>query len=59
MRAFAPSASHFLSSREARSGFCEAEVHRLNGELLLTQDASNAAQAEQCFRTAIDIAHQQ
>ena len=31
----------------------EAEVHRLEGELLLARDASNAAQAEQSFRTEI------
>jgi class 3 adenylate cyclase/predicted ATPase len=37
----------------------EPEVHRLKGELLLAQDASNAAQAEQSFRTAIDIARKQ
>ena len=37
----------------------EAEVHRLKGELLLKQDASNAAQAEQSFRTAIDISRRQ
>ncbi len=37
----------------------EAEVHRLKGELLLMQDASNAAQAEQSFRTAIDISRRQ
>jgi class 3 adenylate cyclase/tetratricopeptide (TPR) repeat protein/ribosomal protein L40E len=37
----------------------EAEVHRLKGELLLAQDASNAAQAEQSFRTAIDISRKQ
>ena len=37
----------------------EAEVHRLKGELLLAQDASNAAQAEQSFRTAIEIARRQ
>jgi predicted ATPase/class 3 adenylate cyclase len=37
----------------------EAEVHRLKGELLLAQDASNAAQAEQSFRTAIDISRRQ
>ncbi len=35
--------------------FYEAEVHRLKGELLLAQDASNAAPAVQCFRTALDI----
>ncbi len=37
----------------------EAEVHRLKGELLLAQDASNAAQAEQSFRTAVDISRKQ
>jgi predicted ATPase len=38
---------------------CEAEVHRLKGELLLSQNASKAAQAEQCFRAAIEIARRQ
>ena len=32
--------------------YFEAEVYRLKGELLLAQDGSNAAQAEQSFRTA-------
>jgi predicted ATPase len=36
--------------------FYEAETHRLNGELLLKQDAANAATAERCFRRAIEIA---
>jgi tetratricopeptide (TPR) repeat protein len=38
--------------------YYEAELHRLNGELLLGQDSSNA-QAEECFRTAIDVARGQ
>ena len=38
---------------------CEAEVHRLKGELLLAQRTSNAADAEKCFRTAINIARKQ
>src|SRR5208282_3867167 len=44
-----------------RSGarWYEAEVHRLKGELLLAQDASNAAQAGQSFRTAIEISRKQ
>jgi predicted ATPase len=44
-----------------RSGqlWYEAEVHRVKGELLLAKDASNAAQAEQSFRTAIEIAQKQ
>ena len=37
----------------------EAEVHRLKGELLLIQDESNAARAEECFRSAIEIARGQ
>jgi predicted ATPase len=37
----------------------EAEIHRMKGELLLAQDASNAAQAERSFRTGIDIARKQ
>jgi predicted ATPase len=37
----------------------EAEIHRLKGELLLAQDASNAVPAEQSFRTAIEISRQQ
>jgi len=37
----------------------EAEVHRLKGELLLAQGASNAVQAEQSFRTAIEISRRQ
>ncbi len=37
----------------------EAEVYRVKGELLLMQDASNAAPAEQCFRTAIEVSLRQ
>ena len=36
--------------------FYEAETHRLNGELFLRQDASNAAKAQGCFERAIEIA---
>ena len=38
--------------------YYEAEFHRLKGELLLAQNSSNA-QAEECFRTAIDVARRQ
>src|SRR3984957_675929 len=38
---------------------CQAEVHRLKGELLLAHHPSNAAQAEKSFRTAIEIARKQ
>jgi class 3 adenylate cyclase/tetratricopeptide (TPR) repeat protein len=37
----------------------EAEMYRLKGELLLAQNASNAAQAERSFRTAIEVARKQ
>jgi predicted ATPase len=41
------------------AGMYEAEAYRVKGELLLAQDASNAAQAEQSFRTAVEIARRQ
>ena len=34
-------------------------LHHVKGELLLSQNPSDAAEAEQCFRTAIEIARQQ
>ena len=37
----------------------EAELHRFKGELLIMWDASNAAQAEQCFRTGIAVSRRQ
>jgi class 3 adenylate cyclase/tetratricopeptide (TPR) repeat protein len=37
----------------------EAEMYRLKGELLLAQDASNAAQAEESFRAAIEVSRTQ
>ena len=37
----------------------EAEVHRLKGELLRAQDSSNVTQAEESFRTAIEISRKQ
>ena len=37
----------------------EAEIHRLKGELLLKKDDSNAAEAQGCFRRAIEIARTQ
>jgi predicted ATPase len=40
--------------------FYEAEIYRLQGELLLTQVVSETQQAASCFRQALDIArHQQ
>ena len=39
--------------------FYEAEVYRLKGALLLARSAEKHAEAETCFRQAIDIARQQ
>jgi predicted ATPase len=38
---------------------CQAEVHRLKGELLLAHHPADGAQAEKSFRTAIEIARKQ
>ena len=37
----------------------EPEIHRMHGELLLTQDEANCEMAESCFLTAIDAAREQ
>jgi class 3 adenylate cyclase/tetratricopeptide (TPR) repeat protein len=37
----------------------ETELYRVKGELLLIRDPSDEAEAERCFRTAIDIASRQ
>ncbi len=37
----------------------EAELHRIKGELLLIENATNQREAEKCFRTAIEIAQRQ
>ncbi|MEE9146540.1 MAG: AAA family ATPase [Candidatus Tectomicrobia bacterium] len=39
--------------------FYEAELYRLQGELLLGQNDPNEADAETCFSQALDIAHRQ
>ncbi len=39
--------------------YCEAEIHRLRGELLLAQSAGNQAEAEQSLRQALDVARRQ
>jgi predicted ATPase len=39
--------------------WCEAELYRLNGELLLQQHSDNQAEAEKCFHQAIVIAQNQ
>jgi predicted ATPase len=47
-----------LASKFAESCY-EAERYRLQGELLLMQEESSAAQAESCFQRAIEVARQQ
>jgi TOMM system kinase/cyclase fusion protein len=37
----------------------DAELHRLQGEILLTRTAEYDTEAETCFRQALDIAHRQ
>jgi predicted ATPase len=44
---------------EQESRHCEAEINRLKGELLLTQDASTTAEAQNCFERAIEVARKQ
>ena len=39
--------------------FCEAELYRLKGELLLVHPTAHRAEAETCFHQALDIAHRQ
>ncbi len=38
---------------------CEAELHRLKGELLLTSNGTDDAESEDCFHKAIEIARSQ
>jgi predicted ATPase len=37
----------------------EVEIHRLKGEVLLKQDHSNVAEAQNCFQRAVEIARNQ
>jgi predicted ATPase len=37
----------------------EAEIHRLNGDLLLRREQSNTAEAQGCFQRAIEVARKQ
>ena len=39
--------------------FCEAELYRLQGELLLQQATGSGDEAEACFRQALDVARRQ
>jgi predicted ATPase len=44
---------------ESGERFLEAEVRRLQGQLLLIQDASNTSQADRSFSDAIEVARRQ
>jgi predicted ATPase len=39
--------------------FCEAELYRLKGELLLVRSAENHGKAEACFQQALTVARRQ
>lgn len=39
--------------------YCEAELHRLKGELLLQQTTPDPCQAEGCFQQALQVARRQ
>jgi predicted ATPase len=44
---------------ETEEHWCEAELHRLKGELLLSLATPDASEAEACYRLAIAIAQRQ
>jgi tetratricopeptide (TPR) repeat protein len=44
---------------ENENGYLGADINRLKGELLLRQHNSNVAEAESCFRRAIEVARKQ
>jgi predicted ATPase len=46
-------------ANEQDNRFCEPEVHRLQGELLLQKNESDIAGAQNCFQRAIDTARTQ
>jgi predicted ATPase len=44
---------------QTQERYYEAELHRLQGELLLARSAEHHAEAETCFRHALDVARRQ
>jgi predicted ATPase len=52
-------AEALMALEESRRGDLLAEAYRLQGELLLRQAVSEAAQAEACFQQSLAIAHRQ
>ena len=52
--------SEAMEAAEQTGGrYYEAELYRLKGELLMALAQENRAQAEACFRQAIEMAHRQ
>ena len=49
----------FASVVKAGEQFASPSLHHAKGQLLLAQNPSDVAEAEQCFRTAIEIARRQ
>jgi predicted ATPase len=49
----------FTSVAKTGERNASSSLHHVKGELLLAQNQTNAAEAEQCFRTAIEIARRQ
>src|SRR5262249_30486220 len=50
-------AANLLNKTGAR--YYEAELYPLQGELMMMQNSTNIAQAENCFRQAIEVARKQ
>jgi len=48
-----------VAADEDDNRFCEAETHRLKGELLLKQNGSSNAEAQRWFERAIEVARKQ
>jgi predicted ATPase len=46
-------------ARKTGLRYYEAELHRVRGELLLSQTVSNKEQAEACFEEAMDVSRRQ
>ena len=49
----------FASAAKTGEQIDSPSLHRVKGELLLVQSPSDVAEAERCFRTAIEIAQRQ
>jgi DNA-binding winged helix-turn-helix (wHTH) protein/predicted ATPase len=52
-------ADAFGDVRKTEERWWEAEIHRLQGEMLRSEAVNQGAKAEECFRTAIEIARRQ